>query len=122
MKYYSYLALLLLVSPYAAAEKTVTTTSYKSEREASRQLHETVEKTIVPMSKSLAYLLTNTLPANSDGKHQPLSLSIKYADIGDFDVPTHAIVYHCAFGAKACKTFFESCAALYLNCTGDSRP
>jgi len=105
---------LILVPQYVTA-KEVATTNYKSEtKEDSKRIWTNLEEALVPASKSLAYLLTRTLP-EVDGKPQPLNIKIA-ANPVDPDGPLQ-VVYHCAFGPQICKPFFEACAALYLQCS-----
>ena len=121
MKHYLFFTLLLLVSPYLAAEQE-TSTSYKGEKDTSTQLQKKVENAIVPISTSLAYLLTRTLPPNSDGKLRPLGISIKPIDPVNPDEAIQAIVFHCAFSSEVCEPFFRACASLGLECTGGNGP
>ena len=121
MKHYFFFTLLLLVSPYLAAEQKAST-SYKGEKEASTQLQEKVEKAVVPISTSLAYLLTTTLPPSADGKPRPLGISIEPTDPVKPDEPIQAIVFHCAFSRATCEPFFRACASLHLKCTGGDGP
>ncbi len=105
----------LIFAPQYVAAKETATTNYKSEtKEDSRQIWSDLEEALVPASKSLAYLLTRTLPT-VDGKSQPLNIKIT-ANPVDPDGPLQ-VVYHCSFGPQVCKPFFEACAALHLQCS-----
>jgi len=116
MKHCLILAALLFIAPYAAAQKTVST-SYNLERETYRDVQEKIEKSVIPISRSLAHTLTTILPADKNGKRIPLGLSIDPTKLDGSDVPIQAIVHYCLFGNEICKPFFEACAALYLNCS-----
>jgi hypothetical protein len=122
MKHCPFFALLiflsLLFSPYVMAEQAAPTSYNDTTKDISPQLQEKLEKAVVPISKSLAYLLTTTLP-EADGKPRPISISIEPVDAVGPDEPIQAIVFHCAFGPVVCEPFFRACASLHLKCTGN---
>ncbi len=121
MKHYLVLATMLIIAPISWAEKMEPIHS-KSEREHTIQLKENFEKSIVPMSRSLAHLLTRAMPTKRDEKHLPINMSIALKNSATTDVPIQAIVFHCAFDQATCEPFFRACASLYLECTGGNGP
>ena len=86
-------------------------------KEASRQIRENLEKAVLPISNSLDYLLTRTLP-EADGKPRPLGITIEPRDPVNPEGPLQ-VVYYCFFGRDICEPFFTACASLNLDCRGD---
>ncbi len=107
-----YVFLLMLVSQYAIAEEAATKNYKGNTKEASIKIWDDLEEVLIPTSKSLAYLLTRTLP-EVDGKPLPLNIKIA-ANPGE---PLQ-VVFSCLFEAHVCEPFFRACASLGEECSG----
>jgi len=99
------------VNAQETISKSYKVESYQDDWQTSKQIKENFEKFVIPISNSLSYSLTKSLP-EVDGRPFPLGISIRPTDPDGFV----QIVYHCSFGREICEPFFQACAALYLQC------